>query len=62
MLMLAVVPGEELLTETPGIFNRAEAIRELRSVLESFGVRLGKRVVIGIVGSAVGFGHPQVGQ
>ena len=39
MPMLFVVPRKEVLTETPGILDAAEALREVRTILK--GLELG---------------------
>jgi hypothetical protein len=39
MSMLLVIPREEILAETPGIFDTAEALWEVRTVLK--GLKLG---------------------
>jgi hypothetical protein len=46
MTVLRVVPPEELLAMRPRILDRAEARREVRSVLEGLELRLGIRVVV----------------
>ena len=62
MVMLVVIPGEELLAEPAGIFNRAESIRIIGAVLQSSEVGLGERIVIGDVRPAVRFNHSQIGK
>jgi hypothetical protein len=46
MVMTGVIPGEKVLTKSPGIFDRAKSTGEFRAVLEGFELSLGKRVVI----------------
>ena len=60
--VLVVVPGEEALAERAPVFERAEAIRELRTVLQGLELRFRERVVVGDVGAAVGLGDAEVGQ
>ena len=40
MVVLVVVPGKELLAEAAGIFDRAEAVGEARTVFQGFELRL----------------------
>ena len=76
MVMLAVVPGEELLAEGARIFERSEAVRELRPVLdypadkdlsagtpvlERLELAVGVGIVVGDMRTAVGLGHAQIG-
>jgi hypothetical protein len=60
--VLVVVPAEELLAVSAGVLDRAEAIGEVGSVLESFELRLGVRIVIRDVRSAVGLGDVEIDQ
>src|SRR3954451_7145627 len=62
MMVLVVVPGEELLAETARILNRAETVRVLRPILHGFEVRFGEGVVVGDVRPAMGFDDTEVGQ
>jgi hypothetical protein len=48
--MLAVVPGEESLTEGAGVLKAAEPFRELRTILQRF--ELGLRE--GVIGTGIG--------
>ena len=48
--MLGVVVGEKLIGESTGVFEPAEAIGEVRTILEGFELRLGVRVVVRHVG------------
>ena len=54
--------GVRVMTIAPGIFETAEAFREVRPVFEGLELGLGVRVVIAGVWSAVRLGHAQVGQ
>ena len=60
--VFGVVPGKEVATERPGIFDRAEAYRISGTILEGFERRFGKRVVVGYMWAGMGLGHPQIGQ
>jgi len=44
--MLGVVPGEERLAESAGVFEAAEAFREVRAVLQRFELGLGEGVIV----------------
>ena len=58
--MLGVVPTEELLAMRTCIFDRTEARREVRSVLQGFELRFGIWIVIRDVRTAVSFGDVQI--
>ena len=60
--VVVVVPTEESSTVGTGIFEAAEAVGEVWSVLEGAELRFRIAIVIAHVGSAVGFGDPEVGQ
>jgi hypothetical protein len=60
--MLPVVPREEGLAEAASTLDRAEALRELRSILEGLELALREGVVVGDVRPAVGFGNAQVAE
>lgn len=57
MVMLVVVPGEEVLAETARILDRAKSIRIVRPVLHGFEVRFRERVVVADMGAAVSLDH-----
>ena len=59
--MLLVVPVEELLAEGAAVLDAAEAIRELRTVLQGPELAFRIRVVIGNIRSAVGLGDAEIG-
>lgn len=61
VVVFVVVPLEEALAMGAGIFERAEAIRELRPVLQGFELAFRERVVIGDRGPAVGLGDAEIG-
>jgi hypothetical protein len=54
--MLAVVPGEERLTEDAGVLDASEAFRELRAILLRFKLGLGEGIIVAGVRLAVHFG------
>lgn len=62
MAMLFVVPLEEALAVSAGFFDAAEALGEVRAVLQGLELRLREGVVVGDVGAAVGLGHIEVHQ
>src|ERR1022692_3389542 len=57
-----VVPVEEPLAVSAGVFDRAETIGEVGSVFQSFELRLGVRIVVRDVRAAVGLGDIEVDQ
>ena len=61
MVMLLIVPREELLKETAAILDRTKASRNLGTVLESIELCLGKGVGVGGMRPAVSFGDSQIG-
>ena len=62
MTMLFVIPVEKILTKYSGILNRAEPLRELRTILQCFELGFGVRVVVANMRAAVGFGYPQIAE
>ena len=58
--VFVVVPVEELLAVSASVLGRAEAIGEVGSVLESFELRLGVRIIIRDMRAAVGLGDIEV--
>ena len=56
VVVLVIVPVEELLAETVTVFLGAESIRKVRPVLEGLELAFRKRIVIGDVRPAVRFG------
>ena len=61
VVMLVVIPGKELLTETTCILDGAESIRILRSIFQGLKMSLREWIVIGDMRTAVGFHDTQVG-
>jgi hypothetical protein len=59
--MLLVVPPEKILAECAAVGETAEAIRELRTVLQGPELAFRIRVVIGYIRSAVGLGDAEIG-
>ena len=62
MVMLVVVPGKEVLAESAGILDGAEAVRVVRPVLHRFEVRFRERVVVANMRTAVSLDHTQIGK
>ena len=62
MTMLLVVPEEKLLAELAAVLQRTKAIRKFWPVLEGAKLAFRVRIVIGDVGTTVGFGDAQMGQ
>ena len=62
MMMLRVVPREELLAKTAGMLQGAEALRKVRPIFQRLELALGERIVVGYVRAAVGLGYPQIGE
>ena len=60
MTMLGVVPAEKLLAMGTCIFDRSETRREIGSVLQGLELRLGIRIIIRDVRTAVSFGDVQI--
>ena len=58
--MFKVVPVKEGRAKGPAVLDRSEPIRKLGTILERFELALGKGIVIGYVGAAVGFGYPKI--
>src|SRR5436190_2883120 len=61
MAVVAVVPAEEASAEGAAIFNRAETIRELWSVLERLELSFRIRIIVGAMRTRVALGDAQVG-
>ena len=57
-----VVPVKELLAEGAGILQAAEAVREIRTVLERAELAFRIRVVIGNIGAAMCFSNSKIGE
>ena len=62
MMMLFVIPAEEVPAKCSGVLYRSESVRELREVFERFELCFRIRVVITNVWSAMGFGYTQIRQ
>ena len=58
VVVFVVVPVEEDVAMGAGVFQRAEAIRELGPVLQGLELAFRERVVIGDIGPAVRLGEP----
>ena len=62
VIMLLVVLVKERSDPGPGIFQRTEEVREVRSIFQGLELRLGIRIVIGDAWSRMSLGHAQIGQ
>jgi hypothetical protein len=62
MVVILVVPIEEAAAETSGVLDAAEALGELRLVLECLEVAPRERVVVGHVRAIVRAGNAKVGE
>jgi len=55
VVVLFVIPEEEILAKRPAVLDAAEAIRKLRAVLKGFEVGFRIGVVVADMGAAVSF-------
>jgi hypothetical protein len=62
MVVLGVVPVQQVAAAAARMLGRAETVRELGPVLQGLELRLGERVVVRDVRPRVGLGDPEVGQ
>src|SRR6266508_602417 len=62
VVVLVVVPAEEVLAEAAGVLDRAEPLREGGMLLQRLELAFRVRVVVGHVGAGVGLGDAQAGQ
>src|SRR5207244_11009089 len=62
VMMLVVVPGEEVAAEAAPVFERTETVREAGPVLEGLELRLGEWVVVRDVRPRVALGDAEVGE
>ena len=62
MVMVLVVPVEELTAEASGVLDAAEAFWEAWLVLQRFEVAFGERVVVGGVRTVMRAGDAHIGQ
>src|SRR3954451_16000659 len=62
MMVLVVVPGEELLAKNTRILDGAEAVRIIWSILQGLEVGFRERVVIGDMRPAVSLDNTEVGK
>ena len=60
VVVLGVVPGEEVPTVGAGVFVGAKAVGEIRAVLHGLEMPLGERIVVGNVGARMALGDAQV--
>src|SRR5660397_113444 len=62
MMMLLIIPIEEVAAERLGILNAAEALWKLRLVLHRFEVAFRERIVFWGMWPTVGFGDAEIGE
>ena len=62
MVVVLVVPIEEAAAEASGVLDAAEALGELRLVLEGLEVAFGERVVVGDMRPVVRAGDAEIGE
>ncbi len=62
VVMILIVPVEEASAEVFGLLGGFEALWEFRLIFQGFEVGFREGVVVGRVGSAMGFGDAQVGE
>ncbi len=60
--MLAVVPGEEPLTEGASLFEAAESFWEIRAILQGFELSLREGVIVTGIGAAMRLGDTEIGE
>lgn len=62
MVVVVVVPLKKGLTKSAGLFNRTKELGKLGLVLEGFELSFGIRIVIGDMGTSMGFRHASIRQ
>ena len=62
VMMLVVLPVDELATKLQAMFHAGETVGELRLILHRLELALRERVVVGDVRPTVRLGDPQCGQ
>ena len=62
MVMVPIVPVEELAAETPGILDAAEAFGEARLIFQGLEVAFGERIVVGRMWPVMRPGDAEIGQ
>ena len=62
MVMVPIVPVEELAAETPGILDAAEAFGEARLIFQGLEVAFGERVVVGRMRAVMRAGDSKIGE
>jgi hypothetical protein len=62
VVVVLIVPGEEVAAELPGVFDAAEALWEPGLILQGLEVAFRERIVVGGVGSAVRLGDAEIGE
>ena len=62
VMMLGVVPREEVAAEAAAVFERAETVREVGPILQGLELRLGEWIVVRDVRPRVSLGDAEIGQ
>ena len=62
MPMLGVVPRKEVRAVRARVFDRPEALRKVRAVLESLELRFGIRIVVRHMRAGMGLRHAEIGE
>ena len=56
VIVLVIGPSDEIIAVRAGVFEGAKACRESRAIRQRFIIRLGVRIIVGDMRSAVSFG------
>ena len=62
MMVVAIIPVAEGAAEGLGVLDATEALGELRLIFHGLEVAFGEGIVVGGIGSAVGFGDAEIGE
>ena len=62
VMMILVVPAEEVDGKDSGVLDRSEAVGEAWPILQGAELAFRVRVVVGDVGAAVGLGDPEIAE
>jgi hypothetical protein len=62
MAMFLVIPAKKSLQKRTAVLDATAAFWELRPIFHGFKLALRKGIIVGDVGTIMGFGYPQVGQ
>ena len=60
MMVLSGLPAEEILAKSTRVLNGAEAVGEIRAILQGLELGLLVRVIVAHVGPAMGLGNPKI--